>query len=57
MTIARQDQRSDTTGTDQKHLGHDDEFIARKVQLLDRITQNDFGETIRVDLRAFPMFS
>lgn len=31
-------------------LGHDNNLFTRQVQLLDRIAQDDLGETVRVDL-------
>jgi hypothetical protein len=32
------------------HLGHDDYFIARKVELLDSFAEDDFGGPIRIHL-------
>ena len=33
-----------------RYLGHDDKLIARKLELLDRVAQDDFRETVRVHL-------
>lgn len=35
------------TGAD---LGHDNELLAREVELLDRLSEDDLGESVRVDL-------
>ena len=32
------------------HLGHYDKLIAWKLELLDRVAQNDLGESVRVHL-------
>ena len=33
-----------------RYLGHDDKLLARKLELLDCVAQDDLGETIRVHL-------
>lgn len=31
-------------------LGHDNELLSRKVELLNRLSEDDLGESVRVDL-------
>ena len=33
-----------------KYLGHDNELVARELEFLDGIAQDDLGETVRVHL-------
>ena len=33
-----------------KYLGHDNELVARELELLDGVAQDDLGETVRVHL-------
>ena len=34
------------------NLGHDDELLTREVELLDRLSKDNLGETIRVHLTS-----
>ena len=40
----------DVTRSWYKYLGHDDKLIARKLELLDSVAQDDLGETVRIHL-------
>ena len=39
-----------------EYLGHDDKLIAWKLELLDRVAQDDLGKTIGIDLSATSLF-
>ena len=38
------------------HLRHDDKFLARKLELLDRVSEDDLRETVRVCLKISVVF-
>ena len=49
--LSRPDEVRGHLGRDREEdLGHDDQLLSRKSQLLDRVSEDDFGVPIRVDL-------